>query len=951
MTAMGGRLPHLLRLALENLSARRARLARRAGLGRALAALGLGLFLLGWCDLLADLPGGVRLSGMLLVLAGAAAAAGALLLAAARERAAGRLAGAIDRHARTGGLVLAGLELAEAAPSYADETTRSLAESAALEAGRVAAEHDPMRIAPAGPARRPWLAAAAVGGAHLLVAVLWPGVFVSQALRLLDPLGDHPPYSPYTFEVAPGDARVFFGDPFTIQVTARGETLPERAEWVLERDASLAVEPLLDRGGGSFTGTVGAVESPFSYHVRGPQGRSRRFRVEVVVAPRIDRVEARVEPPAYTRLPPFEGPYPEKGIAGVKGTRVRLGAVSNRPLAWGTLEWKAVGEAEAEPPLELASADSGDPNRVEGGFEITADRRFELTVRDREGNASREPFPGKVTLIPDRRPGVTILEPPPESYATPDAAVPVVLEADDDFGLSRAEVFRSLNGTRDHPAPLELPEGDRRLVRLSSSLPLGEWGLEPGDVLEVHAAVSDNDPDGPKSAESKVHRLRIISREEFERLVKQMQGIDDILERYGPVEEAMEEAREALEKLRRALEKEMAAAPGSPEAREAARESEEARESFERALAQAARSAREGAARPPIFDIDRPLGESLERLSRDLARLEEKSKQAMPPAGDRSPRSIKSSLEALDELARELGAERQELQEEVAMPLDVLEKVYRLLENEARFTALALEEDDLARRTRRFGDREKVEDPDERADMRLLAEEQRALEDELREVLQGIRDSAARLPEGEDFQDLRQQAEEFATKVVEAKAPEALARAGRALADRAGREGAAGTREAADLLLSFVKRCRAMGGSGRSTCMSFQPKLSESMGGTLDDLLAGLGLPTPGQGTSAGPGMLGQGGGSSAARSPGSVGLYGPFPARGGGGPSANRRGEGGRGAQALAGGEAGEEGKAEPVTDLLYGGVPLEAVPAEYRAAVREFFRTVAEESGRDER
>jgi hypothetical protein len=946
--------PEPLARSLSALGRRTGSLARWRGTARALTLLAAGAGLLGWTDFLIELPGGLRFAAGALLALAAAAAWAAVVRDSRRRSDPARLAAALDRHAGTGGEILAGTELALGADALGDPVTRALAVAAAEEAGRKSAEVDPRAVLPSTSLRKPWLAAAGVAGILALVALLWPGVFSAQALRLIDPLGDHPPYSPYRFAVEPGDASVRYSDPFTIQVAASGERLPAKVDWIVEReDGTKSVHPLIDQGEGKYTGTIGVVETPFRYHVRGPEGRSRGFRVAVVLTPRFERVEARLEWPRYTRKRTVEGAYPEAGLIGVKGTRVTLTAISNRPLSGGKIVW--TDSKDPEVPLAVRPGPEGKNDRVEGSFSIGRDARFELTIVDREGNACREPFQGRVVLLADRPPTVTIVEPPVESYATPKATVPVVMEAEDDYGLSRAALFRSLNGTRDHPLELPLPADPTFPLRLETPLALKTWDLEPGDVIEFYALVADNDPDGPKAAQSKVHRLQIISEEDFRKIQMSQEGIDELVEKYRPIEDALERARQEAAKLDEALKK-LDRAEGA-EAEKARREAEAARAALQNALEEAARLAREQAERAPVFDVEKEFKKELDKLAKELEDLRKQGADAMKdlegslaPGAPAKPGPQSPGRKGLAELRKKLGDSSEEFGQGLKMPLDVLEKVYRLLEYESRFTALALAQEDLARRTRRFEGREKVEAPEEREDLRALADEQRGLREELDDVLQGIRDAAAKLPPGEPFDELRRQAEEFATAVVEAKAPEVLSKALKALDGREGKSSAEGTRLAADLLMSFVKKCDGMGRAGQSACLKFQPNLSSSMQSTLNQLLGGKGLPRPVQsGQASGSGLEGSGGSSTARRSGGKVGVYGdrPVASRSGGGKG--RKGEGGAGTRSVPGGAGGEGSAAAARTDLLYGGVPMEAVPGEYRAAVREFFRRVVEESGRE--
>jgi len=94
---------------------------------------------------------------------------------------------------------------------------------------------------------------------------------------------------------------------------------------------------------------------------------------------------------------------------------------------------------------------AGGGSEVLGEFEVTRDGRFQLSVTDVDGQESRESFAGTITLLADERPFLRLIKPLPKSLATPTAAIPVVLSAEDDYGISRVQLFRSLNDSRARP--------------------------------------------------------------------------------------------------------------------------------------------------------------------------------------------------------------------------------------------------------------------------------------------------------------------------------------------------------------------------------------------------------------------------------------------------------------------------------------------------------------------
>lgn len=189
------------------------------------------------------------------------------------------------------------------------------------------------------------------------------------------------------------------------------------------------------------------------YFVRAGRSRSHHFRLDVVTTPKLSEVHCRVEMPEYTRRPPYDGPLPAAGLTGLPGTRVELIARSNRPLASGQLQL-VLGNATSTVTMQPTSAGAAE---VAGSFTITAAGKFVVGVTDVDGTPSTETMAGVITLMHDDTPFVRILRPPAISLATPEATLPVQIGGEDDFGIVRLQLFRSLNDSRATPLDLEIP--------------------------------------------------------------------------------------------------------------------------------------------------------------------------------------------------------------------------------------------------------------------------------------------------------------------------------------------------------------------------------------------------------------------------------------------------------------------------------------------------------------
>ena len=226
---------------------------------------------------------------------------------------------------------------------------------------------------------------------------------------------------------------------------------------------------------------------------------------------------------------------PKDGVSGLPRHEGAGFLRSNRPLQGGTIAlWTVArdgakaGETPApqgKPTLLLDEADrAGQPG---GGRPVRDRRRREVRVPgDRRGGpdvaavvfGQRDrcwPTSGRSCGSRSRR-RCRWPRPPP--------TLPVALSAEDDCGISRLQLFRSLNDSRPLPVDLPLPPQPPRRLDESVRLPLDRYGLEPGDVIKLFGRVEDNDPAGAKGAESSVVTVRIISQEEFERMIRTREG-------------------------------------------------------------------------------------------------------------------------------------------------------------------------------------------------------------------------------------------------------------------------------------------------------------------------------------------------------------------------------------------------------------------------------------------
>ncbi len=75
-------------------------------------------------------------------------------------------------------------------------------------------------------------------------------------------------------------------------------------------------------------------------------------------------------------------------------------------------------------------------------------------------------------------------------------------------------------------------KGGAQSVEAVGAFELGKLGLRPGDVIEYYFEAADNYPQGPNVALSRPFRLQIISREQYEAILRQAAARKALFEPY-----------------------------------------------------------------------------------------------------------------------------------------------------------------------------------------------------------------------------------------------------------------------------------------------------------------------------------------------------------------------------------------------------------------------------------
>ncbi|MHB8951530.1 MAG: hypothetical protein ACYC4U_00975 [Pirellulaceae bacterium] len=885
-----------------------------------------------WLDLLWDLTPVWRLAATACALL-----AGLLMFATMLARtisAAGhsRAARRLDRAAGGGGTIVSGWELAGqpalVSASASAALTAGLAQMAVDHATQIAETVPTAQAVSSRPMHKAAGTVAALFASCSLAAVCLPSLTGTEMNRFLNPFSDVPLYSAMRFSVEPGDVSVLYGAGLDVHVTVTSGSV-EQVELLLDDgDAQPEVVPMFPEPGQQWRTTLTRLTQSATYFVRARGARSKRYRIDVITVPRIDAVRFRITSPAYINEAPYECELPKSGLAGLPGTRVLVLAKSNRPLRGGVItlqQGSDVKRLSMQPVMEGS-------DEVTGEFVIERAGKFQVAVIDIAGQSSQEPFGGGITLLEDQRPFVRMLNPQKMSLATPSANLPVVVAAEDDYGISRIVLFRSLNNSRPLPLDCRVEGPAPRRWQYDSELSLATYGLSPGDEIKLFARVEDNDPAGGKGAESPVATVRIISQSEFERMLQQRKGLETLLAKY----QAAQRRVEHLQQMIATLEAELAAATPDAPVTDALRA--ELKRLID-ALQQNAQQINESAEHRLPYDLDENLAGQLHELADHMAGAADAAEK-LTTADGMTHQQLSGQLK---QLAERLAQGRQQFQQQAMQPLEHLARIFPLLQDQSRFVELAQRQRDLSERMATLKGHDGEDDPALNARMRELEAEQRVLRVELKQLLDDIEDHANQLPEDPQLDELRETAHAFVAALRTSGAEEAMSAAETALAESSGTRGYEQATRAAEILERYIKQCNGMGQTCQG-CLAFNPSLGSCLGNTVQQLLAGAGY-----GSGSGMGV-GAGGGYSARRGMGdNVGLYGGLPGQAG----SEGVGFGARRNRSPGVGSWGSSRDADPQlmfpsdADSRASGWSEGSIPASYRQRVGQYFLRIAEEAG----
>ncbi len=222
--------------------------------------------------------------------------------------------------------------------AHASQQSSSMAlRDRAIEAGCLAADQlAPEQLIDRHPFKKALRGALAMAGLWLLLGMGTPQLLTTVAARMLDPHGDHPPFTLLQFEVHATPLQPGGDEPVRIETSITGPITPDQA-WCVAGDRRLSMRP---EGPGRFSIAFDRLEADMRFHVATFGGRSETHQILLRRVPRLTHVWWSSEKAGVPR-----SLQKNQVIDVIAGLPVRFEAVADRPLRELIWQWQPEGKA------------------------------------------------------------------------------------------------------------------------------------------------------------------------------------------------------------------------------------------------------------------------------------------------------------------------------------------------------------------------------------------------------------------------------------------------------------------------------------------------------------------------------------------------------------------------------------------------------------------------------
>ncbi len=290
--------------------------------------------------------------------------------------------------------------------------------------------------------------------------------------------------------------------------------------------------------------TFRSLLAPVDFEIRGGDDAVRGLRIEVVDSPAVVEMQLECVYPKYLGRPPQR--LPVTGAMQLPaGSQVTVRAKSSKDLAAVQIDW-----ADDQPvPTETITVAGADRRAFSYALgQLAKDRILLFTLLDTDGIRSRDPVRLTLGAVPDEPPRLALQLRGIGPAIVPKARLPIVGQADDDYGVGRAWFECVVGQGKPLDRPIELAPADPTSFKLQTQLDTESLTLKPGQRLSLSVKAADRcvlrpqpnvgtserwllDVVTPEQLRAMLEARELVLRQRFETIIAEVTETRDLLGR------------------------------------------------------------------------------------------------------------------------------------------------------------------------------------------------------------------------------------------------------------------------------------------------------------------------------------------------------------------------------------------------------------------------------------
>lgn len=246
-----------------------------------------------------------------------------------------------------------------------------------------------------------------------------------------------------------------------------------------------------------------SLDNSIEYYVENSVCKSAVYQITVLDEPIVKKWMVQINPPAYTNIAAWTDTLSYGNIETWKHSSVKMAISTNIPITSAEMVFSDASR------IRMQALDN--MNYI-APLKVSSSKTWYLEITDELGRKNR-PEEKQIRIIDDNPPQIKISYPGEDVILNQNLLLPLIITADDDFGLRNASLKLQINNGEVGTLNVQNVISGKMFVT-DFMLDLKGAELFPGDVVTYWAEIYDNSPDNQK-AESAKYKARFPSIEEI----------------------------------------------------------------------------------------------------------------------------------------------------------------------------------------------------------------------------------------------------------------------------------------------------------------------------------------------------------------------------------------------------------------------------------------------------